>query len=176
MTRILLYGVTGSGKTTAAARISAVTGIPWTSVDDLTWQRGWVTVAAEEQRRRITAVCEQDEWVLDTAYSQWLDVPLSRVQLVVALDYPRWFSLQRLVRRSAARVVDKRPICNGNTETLRGLLGRDSVLVWHFRSFATKRRRIGRWAEDPEGPRLLRFGSAAALDAWLAVLGDCQPR
>jgi len=34
--RILVDGVTGYGKSTMAARISAVTGVPWHSVDDLT--------------------------------------------------------------------------------------------------------------------------------------------
>ena len=37
--RILVYGVTGSGKTFLAERISAATGIPWHAVDDLTWDR-----------------------------------------------------------------------------------------------------------------------------------------
>jgi adenylate kinase family enzyme len=53
--RILVYGVTGSGKTTLAARISAATGIPWHSVDDLTGEAGWVPVPTKEQRRRIVA-------------------------------------------------------------------------------------------------------------------------
>jgi adenylate kinase family enzyme len=39
--RILVYGVTGSGKTTFAERIAAVTGIPWHAVDDLTLESTW---------------------------------------------------------------------------------------------------------------------------------------
>jgi adenylate kinase family enzyme len=38
--RILVYGVTGSGKTRLAESISAATGIPWYSIDDLTWEPG----------------------------------------------------------------------------------------------------------------------------------------
>ena len=98
--RVMVYGATGSGKTTAAARISVATGIPWTAVDDLTWEPDWVAVSEEEQRRRISEVCARDVWLLDTAYGAWLDIPLANVELIVALDYPRWFSLQRLVRRT----------------------------------------------------------------------------
>lgn len=76
--RVLVYGVTGSGKTTAAARIGAATGIAWTSVDDLTWEADWVAVSEDEQRRRIQAICAQGTWLLDTAYGTWLDVPLAR--------------------------------------------------------------------------------------------------
>jgi ATPase family associated with various cellular activities (AAA) len=51
--RVLIYGVTGSGKTTLAQRVAERTGLPFHSVDDLTWEPGWVEVPADEQRRRI---------------------------------------------------------------------------------------------------------------------------
>lgn len=168
--RVLVYGVTGSGKTTAAARISEVTGIPWTSVDELTWEANWVAVPEDVQRRRIEAVCAQDSWLLDTAYGQWIDVPLARVQLIVALDYPRWFSLQRLLRRTCARAVDKQPICNGNIETWRQMFGRDSIIGWHFRSFARKRERIAGWVARDDGPDVLRFTTASELEAWIGKI------
>ncbi|MGI8578923.1 MAG: adenylate kinase [Nocardioidaceae bacterium] len=158
--RILVYGVTGSGKTTLARQISRATSIRWYSVDDLTWEPGWVTVAKDEQRRRIRRICGKAEWLLDTAYGTWLDIPLARVELVVALDYPPWFSLQRLLRRTVARVVDKRTLCNGNTETVRSALSRESILVWHFRSFKRKRARIRTWIRQADGPRVLRLTTA----------------
>lgn len=166
--RILVYGVTGSGKTTLAARLAQATGIPWHSVDDLTWKPGWVPVPPDEQRRRIEEICTGPEWILDTAYSAWLDLPLPRAQCIVALDYARWFSLQRLVRRTVARMLDHRTICNGNQETLRDIVARDSILVWHFRSFRRKRDRIRAWTADPSAPPVLRLTSARKTEAWLA--------
>jgi adenylate kinase family enzyme len=165
--RILVYGVTGSGKTTFAARLARVTGIGWHSVDDLTWEPGWVEVPDDEQRRRIEAICAGEEWILDTAYGKWLDVPLARVQVVVALDYPRLFSLQQLVRRTAARTFDRKTICNGNHETLRQALSGDSIIAWHFVSFARKRARIRRWSAAAAGPPVLRFSSHRRCRAWL---------
>ena len=116
--RVLIYGVTGSGKTTLAEKLSSVTSLPWYSVDDMMWEPGWVEVANDEQRRRISEICARSEWILDTAYGRWRDIPLSRAELIVALDYPRWVSLQRLLRRTAVRCWDHTPICNGNTESL----------------------------------------------------------
>jgi adenylate kinase family enzyme len=174
--RLMVYGVTGSGKTTAASRISAATGIPWTSVDDLTWEPGWVAVAEEEQQRRIADVCARDSWLLDTAYGSWIDIPLARVELILALDYPRWFSLQRLIRRSVARVFDKLPVCNGNVETWRQLLTVDSIIAWHFTSFRRKRKRIRAW-EQAGRPRLIRFTRPRDLEAWIGSLRVVeQPR
>ena len=42
--RILVYGVTGSGKSTAAVAIGSRTGLPVTLVDEITWLPGWVPV------------------------------------------------------------------------------------------------------------------------------------
>jgi adenylate kinase family enzyme len=168
--RILVYGVTGSGKTALAEKLAELTSTPWHAVDELTWERGWVGVPLPEQRRRIEAICAGQRWILDTAYGQWLDIPMARVQLIVALDYSRWLSLGRLVRRTLVRTVDKRPICNGNTENLRHVLSRDSIVVWHFRSFARKRVRIRDWEKDPPGPTVVHLTSPRATRRWLAAL------
>jgi adenylate kinase family enzyme len=168
--RVLVYGVTGSGKSTLAARLAAVSGIPWHSVDDMTWEPGWVAVPVDEQRRRIQTVCAGDRWILDTAYGQWLDVPLARAELIVGLDYPRLVSLARLVRRTVARIVDKRPICNGNRETWRSAISKDSILRWHFRSFARKRARMRAWVADPLTPRTILLRSPAETERWTRSL------
>jgi adenylate kinase family enzyme len=168
--RILVYGVTGSGKTSLAPRISAATGIPWHSVDDLTWEPGWVEVPYDLQRRRIAAICAEERWVLDTAYARWLDIPLARVDLIVALDFPRWMSLLRLLRRSVARSIDGRPICNGNRESFRHLLSKDSIVGWHFKSFTRKRKRMRAWEADPNGPAVVRFTRPRQVERWLRGL------
>ncbi|WP_037320021.1 hypothetical protein [Amycolatopsis orientalis] len=167
--RIVVYGVTGSGKTTLARRLAAHTGSPWHSVDDdLAWRPGWVAVPTEEQRRRIALLVAKEHWIIDGMFSQWRDIALPRAELVVALDYPRWVSLSRLVRRTVMRCVTRRRICNGNVETVRGVLSGDSIIAWHFRSFARKRRTIREWENDPAVP-LVRLTSPRATRRWLAA-------
>jgi adenylate kinase family enzyme len=167
--RILVYGVTGSGKSTAATRIAATTDLPLYLADELTWLPGWVLVDDDVQRERFAEIVATDAWVLDTAYAAWKDLVLARCELVVGLDYPRWRSLTRLVRRTVTRIVDQRPICNGNVESVRTLLSRDSIVVWHFRSFARTRTRLRAWAASDDVPILL-FRRPAELEDWLASL------
>jgi adenylate kinase family enzyme len=172
--RILVYGVTGSGKSTAATRLGAVTRLPVHLADELTWLPGWVPVDTETQRERFAAIAASDAWVLDTAYSSWLDLVLPRCELVVALDYPRWRSLARLLRRTAVRIVDRRPVCNGNVETLRGAVSRDSILAWHFRSFTRKRDRVEEWSRSTDVV-VLRFRRPADAERWFRAL-ESAPR
>jgi len=167
-TRIAVYGVTGSGKTRAAAAIADATGVDWHAVDDLTWEPGWVEVPAAEQRRRIEGICETDAWILDSIYSTWLDVVLDRVEVIVALDYPRWTSYGRLLRRTATRIITREPVCNGNVESWRTALARDSILWWHFRSFTRRRARIAEWEADPRAPAVQRFTRPRQLTRALA--------
>ena len=162
--RILIYGVTGSGKTRLAARLSKTTGIPWHSVDDLTWLPGWQEVPLDQQVQKIRDICAREAWILDTAYAKWIDIPLANAELIVALDYPRWVSLIRLLRRTLARAVDGRPVCNGNRETWMQVLSKDSIIAWHFKSFARKRRRIRQWEEN--GLPIVRLRSPKEADSW----------
>ncbi|GHG44402.1 MULTISPECIES: adenylate kinase [Amycolatopsis] len=168
--RIVIIGVTGSGKSTLAARIAERTGLPYHAADDLTWLPGWVGVPDDEQVRRIAEVCAGKRWVLDAVYSRWQDVVLPRAQLIVGLDYPRWLSLSRLVRRTFVRALTRRRICNGNVESFRQMFSADSIIRWHFTSFASKRARIRAWAAESPGPAVVRLTSPRETRRWLDSL------
>jgi hypothetical protein len=61
----------------------------------------------EAQRARIAAICSRSEWVLDSAYSDWRDIPLATADLESGSTFPGWASLERLVRRTATRVLTR---------------------------------------------------------------------
>lgn len=95
---------------------------------------------------------------------------MARAELIVALDYPRWFSLQRLMRRTVTRLFDRREICNGNRERVSDFFSRDAIILWHFRSFARKQRRMRQWCEDPDAPPVLRLTSGHEAERLLSTL------
>ena len=169
--RILIYGVTGSGKTTAADRIGEVLGLPSHHVDDeIGWLPGWVSRPDDEQRRMAAAMAAEDRWVLDSAYGPWRDVVTARTQYVVALDYPRLVSLSRLVRRTLVRLVRHEEMCNGNYESWGSLFGTKSIVRWHFQSFSRKHEVIATMEASTDGPPVVRLRRHADLDALLQSL------
>jgi adenylate kinase family enzyme len=169
--RILIYGVTGAGKTTAADLIGEGLRLPSHHVDDeIGWLPEWVERPPEDQRRLAAEMAAGEVWVIDSAYGKWRDVVTAQAQYVVALDYPRWVSMTRLVRRGLRRVIAKEPVCNGNYESWGRLLGKESIILWHFQSFARKHATIDTMESAPDGPPVVRLRRSSDLDALLRIL------
>lgn len=170
--RVLVYGVTGSGKSTAAARLGELLDLPVHLADDeIGWLPGWVMREEAEQRALAERIVGVERWVLDTAYGSFRDIVLPRTDVIVGLDYPRWLSLQRLVRRTLHRWSTRQPVCNGNVERLRQVLSRDSILVWHFRSYRRKTEQARSWVEAAHGiPPVLLLRHPRELDEVLEEL------
>jgi adenylate kinase family enzyme len=173
--RVLIHGVTGSGKSAAAFRIGEALGLPVHLADE---EIGWVPAAEapwtnrepEEMRRTAARIAAEPGWVLDSSYGAFRDIVLERTDVVIGLDYPRRLSLFRLTRRTVRRLWNRTPICNGNWETLRQVFSRDSIIAWHFRSFAGKRATMRAWARDPAGPATIVVSGPAELDALIQAI------
>ncbi|AZZ39110.1 adenylate kinase [Acidipropionibacterium jensenii] len=175
--RVLIQGVTGSGKSTAAARIGRALGLPVHLADEEIGflpasEAVWTNREPDQMRAIAAEITAEPGWVLDASYSSFRDIVLERADIVVGLDYPRWLSLSRLLRRTAGRLRDRTPVCNGNRETLRQTLGGESIIVWHFQTFADKRATMRDWAEDPTGPPTILVDGPGRLDALIAQISS----
>jgi adenylate kinase family enzyme len=91
MQRILVMGSSGSGKSTFAQRLSAITGIPMVSLDALFWKPGWKPSEAAEFEARVTEAARQPSWIMDGNYASSGAGELRRS----AADAVFWFDLPR---------------------------------------------------------------------------------
>lgn len=167
---MVCFGATGSGKSTLAAALGERLGLPVTMIDELGWNPGWRQATDAELDERVLPVLERDTFVLDSVYGRHNAAALAVADVIVALDYPRATSLTRLIRRTARRIRTRELVCNGNVETLPRSLSRDSIIAWHFRSWASKRERARRWHADASAPPVLLLARPRDAQALLAQL------
>ncbi|HEX5414033.1 MAG TPA: AAA family ATPase, partial [Chloroflexota bacterium] len=67
--RLVVVGITGSGKTTLASTLAARLGYPHVELDALYWDSNWTPAPREVFRARVAAAIATDHWVADGNYS-----------------------------------------------------------------------------------------------------------
>ena len=110
MQRILVMGSSGSGKSTFAQRLSAITGIPMVSVDALFWRPGWVEPDRAEFRERLAEAARQPRWIMDGNYlSHLVELRRDACDSVIWFDLPRWICMLGILTRIATSYGRVRP-------------------------------------------------------------------
>lgn len=111
MQRVLVMGSSGSGKSTFARRLSALTGIPTVSIDALFWKPGWVESDKDEFTRRMTAAAREPRWIMDGNYTKSGAGELRRElsDTIIWFDLPRSTCMLGILGRIAASYGQVRP-------------------------------------------------------------------
>lgn len=156
MTKIVVVGVAGTGKSTLARSLAQVLRVPHIELDALFWQPNWQKTSEDEFERLVTtATSATPGWVADGNYSDRIrSVTWGSADLVVWLDYPRCTILRQLLVRTVRRIWTREEIWNGNRERpLRDQLSMDpsrSIIRWALRSYRPTKRKYARLMLHPE--------------------------
>ena len=131
--RVIVVGNTGSGKTTLARRIAALTGARHVELDGLYHEANWTEATPEVFRQRVRdAVFGSESWVTDGGYASFVwDIKWIAADDFVWLDYPFPLTFRRMVWRTFRRWATKETLWNGNRESLtKQLFTRDSLFLF----------------------------------------------
>jgi adenylate kinase family enzyme len=168
--RILVAGSTGAGKTTMARALALRLGLPHTEMDALWHGPGWVP--RPEFAADVAAMVATGRWVTEYQYRPVKAGLLGAAQAVVWLDHPFALVAGRLLRRSVARAVTRRPLYNGNVENPR-MWARAShpLRVVLSREFWAERRRTEVELAEAAGRGVVvvRLRGARQARRWLAM-------
>ena len=171
--RIVVWGVTGSGKTTLATQLGTLLGLPVVELDAIRHRNGWDSTDWSEFRTELTQRLDgySEGWVLEGSYSQIMDVYLKRADTLVWLHMPFLTSFSRLLRRTVARAWDHKPLYHseGPRESWRlSFLSRNSILWYALKSHrSATRHRIERVAELPSSIRAYELRSPQEVEVFL---------
>lgn len=98
--KIVVLGVSASGKSTFARKLSERLTLPLIHIDELMWKPGWKYVGDEEIVRLIKEASEKESWIIEGYIEKNARVGLfNKSDSLIYLDYPAWLPAFRYIKR-----------------------------------------------------------------------------
>jgi adenylate kinase family enzyme len=91
MTRAVVIGNGGGGKSTLARLLAQRHDLVWCSVDQIQWAPGWEPAAEDRVVERIRSVMAGDRWIID-GWGPWpsIEERMERSDTLIFVDLPLW--------------------------------------------------------------------------------------
>ena len=169
ISRVIVVGTSGSGKTSFAAELSSLTGIPHTQIDALYHQPNWVSTPADQMLRQLRDIASGDRWIVDGNYTMFTrEAVWPRAQIVVWLDYSLLTVMRRVISRTFRRLITRQELWNGNRESFAFLLSKENIILWALTTHSANRRKYPRMVEAFPNVAMIRFRNPREAERWLA--------
>lgn len=115
--RIVIVGVSASGKSTFARKLATRIKLPVIFMDSIMWNPGWNYIGDEETVRRLDEVSSQESWIIEGYISkQARTFVFERADIIIYLDYSPIVSSLRYLKRWWKHRHDPRPELEGCPE------------------------------------------------------------
>ena len=107
--RIVIYGGSGSGKSSFAMELGNLLYKKVIHLDDLYHKPGWKEIDPNEFQDIITEIIAKDSWIIDGNYSIVRHKILDRATFVIILKPPTYINIWRLFWRTVGRNTRFKP-------------------------------------------------------------------
>ncbi len=116
-TKMVVLGVSASGKSTFARKLSEKLGIPLIHIDELMWNPGWEYIGDERTVQLIKEASEKERWIIEGYIEKDARIDLfNKADVLIYLDYPAWLPALRYIKRWWQHRKDPRPELPGCPE------------------------------------------------------------
>ncbi len=171
---VVICGPACSGKTTVAESIARKINLPHIEIDAIYWLPGWEEKPLEEFRADLSAALSRslDGWVCDGNYSRVRDLTLPFADTVVWLRPPFRVAFWRLLKRTIARCIDRKPLWGTNYESWRqSFFSRDSLILYQITNWRRYDKKIIQDLENiSHHAKVIRLHSSHEVEAFLASI------
>lgn len=173
--RVVIIGVTSSGKSTLAETLAKRFDMDFIDLDALHWEPNWQGAPVEVFRERVENAIRSEKWAIAGNYHTVRDLIWPKAQVVIWLDYPFWTVLRQLTRRTFRRWWNQELLWGTNREPLHKhfkLWSEDSLFHWLVKTYWRRRREIPLLLSEPEHRhlKLIQFKKPEETREWLEEL------
>lgn len=115
--KIVVVGVSASGKSTFSRKLGEKTGLPVTFMDAIMWLPGWNYVGDEAVVKRLDEISVQPQWIIEGyIVTKARTFIFERADSIIYLDYSPLTSSWRYLKRWWKHRKNPRPELEGNPE------------------------------------------------------------
>lgn len=173
--RVVVIGVTSSGKSTLAENLAKRFDLDFIELDALHWEPNWQEAPLEVFRCRVEQAIRAEKWAVAGNYHIVRDLIWPKAEAVIWLDYPFLTVLWQLTRRTFKRWWTQELLWGTNREPLLvhlKLWSQDSLFHWLFKTYWRRKREIPQLLSLPEHQhlKLIRFENPKETQKWLEAL------
>lgn len=178
--RLVVVGVTSSGKSTLAERLAERFGLSYIELDALHWEPGWQEAPPDVFRARVEKALQAERWIVAGNYHSVRDLIWPRAEAILWLDYSLWRVLWQLTRRNFKRWWTRELLWGTNREPFWihfKLWSQESLYHWLFRTYWRRKREYPVLLAQPEHQhlKLIRFKNPRETQEWLESLQRTHP-
>ena len=103
MTRIVIIGNAGGGKSSLARKLALGRGLRHVEIDRLLWEEGWKLASTGSYTHQHDNIIASDGWVID-GLGQQASIPrrIARATEVILIDMPLWMHFWLAAERQTA--------------------------------------------------------------------------
>ena len=171
--RVVVVGVTSSGKSTLAEKLARRFDLVFVDLDALHWEPNWMEAPLEVFRVRVEKAVQAEKWIVAGNYHVVRDLIWPKAEAVIWLDYPLLTVLWQLTRRTLRRWWNQEVLWGTNTESLYlhfKLWSQESLFHWLFKTYRRRKREIPMLLSQAEHQhlKLIRLSHPKETAVWLA--------
>jgi len=173
--RVVVVGVTSSGKSTLAEKLARRFGLNYVELDALSWEPNWHAAPLVVFRARVENATQAKKWIVAGNYHVVRDLIWPRAEAIIWLDYPLRTMLGQLTRRTFTRWWTQELLWGTNRESLWNhfkLWSNESLYNWLFQTYWRRKREYPVLFSQPEHQHLkvIRFAHPGETTRWLEHL------
>ena len=176
-----VIGTSGSGKTTFAKVLAETLNSTYIELDNLFWKDDWQESTNEELTQKyldaiknVKKNATMSEVVVDGCYSRFRHLIWNDVDTVIWINIPFHINLYQTLKRAFGRVISQEKLWqnSNNTESLKMILSKDSIILWMLKTYFKNRKKYANWTKESQYSHIqfIELNSRKEIELYLDAL------